>query len=109
MQNMDHNIGFREKRHFFVNCRKSQKIVITTSTPGGLVYKKIDCQERKNKHQNMFLEKLSRGDLFVQLLWFILLPDKLSLLFAQLVNASRKRMSVCLKRHQNGQLFTIPR
>jgi hypothetical protein len=35
MQNLDHNIGFREKRHFFAeNWRKSQKIVIITSTPG---------------------------------------------------------------------------
>jgi hypothetical protein len=34
MQKFDHNIGFGEKRHFFAeNCRKSQKIVITTSTP----------------------------------------------------------------------------
>jgi hypothetical protein len=34
MQNLDHNIGFWEKRHFFVeNCQKSQKIVIVTSTP----------------------------------------------------------------------------
>jgi hypothetical protein len=29
------NIGFREKRHFFCeNWQKSQKIVITSSTPG---------------------------------------------------------------------------
>jgi hypothetical protein len=35
MQNFDHNVGFREKRHFFAkNRRKSQKIVIITSTPG---------------------------------------------------------------------------
>jgi hypothetical protein len=35
MQNFDHNFGFWEKRHFFAeNCRKSQKIVIITSTPG---------------------------------------------------------------------------
>jgi hypothetical protein len=35
MQNFDHNIGFCEKRQFFAeNCRKSQKIVIITSTPG---------------------------------------------------------------------------
>jgi hypothetical protein len=34
MQNFDHNIGFWEKRQFFAeNCRKSQKIVIITSTP----------------------------------------------------------------------------
>jgi hypothetical protein len=33
-QNFDHNIGFREKRHFLAeNWRKSQKIVIITSTP----------------------------------------------------------------------------
>jgi hypothetical protein len=31
MQNFDHNIGFREKSHFFAeNCQKSQKVVITT-------------------------------------------------------------------------------
>jgi hypothetical protein len=31
---IDHNIGFWEKRHFFAeNCRKSQKIVMITSTP----------------------------------------------------------------------------
>jgi hypothetical protein len=35
MQNFDHNIGFLEKRQFFAeNCRKSQNIVIITSTPG---------------------------------------------------------------------------
>jgi hypothetical protein len=34
MQNLDHNIGFREKRQFFAeNWEKSQKIVIITSTP----------------------------------------------------------------------------
>jgi hypothetical protein len=34
MQNFDHNIGFWEKRQFFAeNCRKSQEIVIITSTP----------------------------------------------------------------------------
>jgi hypothetical protein len=35
MNKFDHNIGFREKRQFFraENCRKSQKIVIITSTP----------------------------------------------------------------------------
>jgi hypothetical protein len=34
MQNLDHNIGSWEKRQFFAeNCRKSQKIVIITSTP----------------------------------------------------------------------------
>jgi hypothetical protein len=35
MQKFYHNIGFREKRHFFAkNFQKSQKIVIITSTPG---------------------------------------------------------------------------
>jgi hypothetical protein len=36
MQNFDHNIGFWEKNaNFFAeNCRKSQKIVIITTTPG---------------------------------------------------------------------------
>jgi hypothetical protein len=34
MQNFNHNIGFREKRHFFAeNWQKSQKIVIITSIP----------------------------------------------------------------------------
>jgi hypothetical protein len=34
MQNLDHNIDFWEKRHFFAeNWEKSQKIVIITSTP----------------------------------------------------------------------------
>jgi hypothetical protein len=34
MQKLDHNIGFGEKRHFSAkNGRKSQKIVIITSTP----------------------------------------------------------------------------
>jgi hypothetical protein len=35
MQNVDHNIGFREKRQFFGEIwQKSLKIVIITSTPG---------------------------------------------------------------------------
>jgi hypothetical protein len=35
MQNFDHAIGFREKRHFFdENWPKSQKLVIIKSTPG---------------------------------------------------------------------------
>jgi hypothetical protein len=35
LQKFDHKIGFWQKRQFFAeNCRKSQKIVITTSTPG---------------------------------------------------------------------------
>jgi hypothetical protein len=39
-QKFDHNIGFQEKRQFFAeNCRKTQKIVIITSTPDVL-----DCQ-----------------------------------------------------------------
>jgi hypothetical protein len=34
MKKIDHNIGFSEKRHFFVeNCQKSQKFVIITSVP----------------------------------------------------------------------------
>jgi hypothetical protein len=34
MGKIDRNIGFCEKRHFFAeNSRKSQKIVIVTSTP----------------------------------------------------------------------------
>jgi hypothetical protein len=34
MQNVDHNIGFGEKRQFVAeNCQKSQKIMIITSTP----------------------------------------------------------------------------
>jgi hypothetical protein len=34
---IDHNIGFWEKHQFFAeNCRKSQKIVIITSTLGWL-------------------------------------------------------------------------
>jgi hypothetical protein len=37
MQNFDHNISFCETRLFFAeNCRKSQKIVTITSTPGGV-------------------------------------------------------------------------
>jgi hypothetical protein len=36
----NHDIGFREKRHFFAeNWQKSQKIVIITSTPGTAVFK----------------------------------------------------------------------
>jgi hypothetical protein len=36
MQNFDHNIGFWKKTANFyaVNCQKSKKIVIITSTPG---------------------------------------------------------------------------
>jgi hypothetical protein len=35
MQKFDHNIGFWETRQFFAeNWRKSQKILIITSTPG---------------------------------------------------------------------------
>jgi hypothetical protein len=35
MQNFDQNIGFEKNAIFFAeNCRKSQKIVIITSTPG---------------------------------------------------------------------------
>jgi hypothetical protein len=34
MQKIDHNNGFREKANCFAEtCQKSQKIVITTSTP----------------------------------------------------------------------------
>jgi hypothetical protein len=40
MPKLDHNIGLREKRQFFEeNWQKSQKIVITTSTPDNLVLK----------------------------------------------------------------------
>jgi hypothetical protein len=35
MQNFDHNIGFEKSANFYAeNLRKSQKIVIITSTPG---------------------------------------------------------------------------
>jgi phosphotransferase system IIA component len=35
LKQLDHNIGFREKRQFFAeNWEKSQKIVIIISTPG---------------------------------------------------------------------------
>jgi hypothetical protein len=34
MQKVDHNIGFEKNANFYAeNCRKSQKIVIITSTP----------------------------------------------------------------------------
>jgi glycerol-3-phosphate dehydrogenase len=40
MQNFDHNISFLAKNAIFSakNCRKSQKIVIITSTPGDVQF-----------------------------------------------------------------------
>jgi hypothetical protein len=51
MQKFDDSIGFWEKANFFAeNCRKSQKITITTSTPRGQIFNRfsrlqeIKCQ-----------------------------------------------------------------
>jgi hypothetical protein len=46
MQNVDHNIGFWEKRQFFAeNCQKSQKNVIITSTPEETLSLKLTCSK----------------------------------------------------------------
>jgi hypothetical protein len=37
MQKCDHDIGFKKTHFYAENWQKSQKIVIITSTPGGLV------------------------------------------------------------------------
>jgi hypothetical protein len=48
MQTFDHNIGFWEKGLFFAeNCRKSQKIVIITSTPGSHHFLDLDFEKKK--------------------------------------------------------------
>jgi hypothetical protein len=37
LKKVDHNIGFEKNANFFAeNWRKSQKVVIITSTPGGV-------------------------------------------------------------------------
>jgi hypothetical protein len=67
----DHDIGFWEKRQFFVkNWKKSLKIVITTSTPGRtkrrvvyLMKKKIHIRRDQKKKQ--MSKKLTRRGLVV--------------------------------------------
>jgi hypothetical protein len=57
-QNLDHNIGFQEQRQFFAeNWRKSQKIVIITSTP---VVKNADLYIQHLQYANLIKRQVRK-------------------------------------------------